>query len=76
MKILIEEVYEGCMKTTVTHEFTGCYYGCPYCTDNGTLSPEYCQHPSFEKSRMIIGYSNRSCEIPEGKDHPDWCPCQ
>jgi hypothetical protein len=62
------------MKATVEHEFEGCYYGCPYCSDNGTMSPEYCRHPSFEKSRLIIGYSSKSNQITEGKEHPDWCP--
>lgn len=75
LKTTVEEVYDGCMKATVTHTFTGCYSGCPYCTDNGTLSPEYCRHPSFDPPKKIVGYSSKS-EIPMGKQHPDWCPCQ
>jgi hypothetical protein len=62
------------MKVTVEHDFEGCHDGCPFFVDFGVLSPEYCEHPSFETSRKIIGYSTKSCEIPEGKDYPDWCP--
>jgi hypothetical protein len=62
------------MKATVEHEFGGCHDDCPYFKDFGTLSPEYCEHPSFTISKKIVGYSSRSCEIPIGKDYPDWCP--
>lgn len=62
------------MKATVTHEFKGCHDGCPYCSDTGVMSPEYCSHSSFVKPKKIIGYSSSSCEIPKGMDHPEWCP--
>ena len=62
------------MKATVEHIFDGCHSGCPYSIDFGVLSPEYCGHPAFPHPKKIIGYSRNSCEIPEGKEHPDWCP--
>jgi hypothetical protein len=62
------------MKATVEHAFDGCYDNCPYYIDYGVLSPSYCMHPQFQHPKKIIGYSLKSCEIPEGKMHPDWCP--
>jgi len=62
------------MKATVEHKFDGCYDGCPYLVEFGTLSPCYCKHPLFNAPKKIIGYSTSSCEIPEGKTYPDWCP--
>jgi hypothetical protein len=62
------------MKATVTFEFGGCYNGCPYCRDFGVMSPAYCHHPVLPEPKKIIGYSSKSCEIPAGKEHPDWCP--
>jgi hypothetical protein len=58
----------------VLEELIGCQYGCLYHIHYGTMSPEYCGHPSFPKAKKIIGYSSKSCEIPEGKIYPDWCP--
>ena len=52
-----------------THRFKGCHDGCPYHTDYGVLSPEWCKL----SKRRIVGYSSKSCQIPIGKDYPDWC---
>jgi hypothetical protein len=62
------------MKATIEHEFGGCYDGCPYLISYGVLSPLYCGHPTFNPSKKIMGYSLKSCVIPEGKKYPDWCP--
>jgi len=70
-----ESLVSTTMRATVEYEFEGCFYGCPYCSDNGTLSVEYCEHPAFNPPEKIIGYSKKSSQIPSGKKHPDWCPC-
>jgi hypothetical protein len=61
------------MKATVEHEFDGCHFGCPYFVGY-SMGPEYCDHPSFPKQKKIVGYSSSSCEIPDGKEYPEWCP--
>lgn len=63
------------MQATVTYEFEGCFYGCPFCSD-ADMGPNFCYHPSFDDTRYprIVGYSSSSSEIPIGKKCPDWCP--
>ena len=62
------------MKAIIEHEFEGCMDDCPYMVYFGVLSPCYCGHPSFKESKKIMGYSTKSCVIPEGQKYPDWCP--
>lgn len=65
------------MKATIIHNFEGCFYGCPWCSE-ASMGPNYCQHPAIigrrSNDRLIIGYSSRSSQIPLGQKHPAWCP--
>ena len=65
--------WRGFLNTQV-REHQGCFYGCPYCSDE-SMGPNSCLHPALKgKFRQIVGYSSKSSQIPKGKDFPDWCP--
>ena len=60
------------MRVTVTrtHDFEGCYYGCPFLYGGGVMANSYCD---LSKGRRIVGVTSKSNEIPPGKKKPDWC---
>lgn len=56
---------------TITLNFKGCLDLCPYASGaDSPMSPIYCTLAD----RRVVGYSTKSCEIPDGEDYPPWCP--